>query len=401
LIAVLIIEDILAVFVLTFFSGVKDSSSSILSTFEHIIFSIAILVFAYLVMLKILKYIVHAIRKNNSDESVLTFLSLGMGALFSYFAAYLGLTPSAGAFLAGSLIASLPNAKEYGKAIHPWALIFTSIFFISMGTMVNFDSVQQNISLILVLLATVVIAQLIGIGFITYMFANFRNEQPFFASIAMISIGEFSLLVAKESQKFNLGVDLVSVTASIIFISAVLMSISINYSEKLHSILSSRIPTRIKFRLERVSNYMRRFFDQIEIESHFTKKLKYESKIVFMLIVMVMFASLLLRKISLVIGAKYGTIILYAFYVASAMLVIYLLNLIYKRLREVHYTLSVILTHVDSSRNLKKCSAMLNSLLLALAMFFSAMLFPFVIFALDLAMWANPVPFVLMIASFY
>lgn len=101
LIAVLIIEDILAVFVLTFFSGVKDSSSSILSTFEHIIFSIAILVFAYLVMLKILKYIVHAIRKNNSDESVLTFLSLGMGALFSYFAAYLGLTPSAGAFLAG------------------------------------------------------------------------------------------------------------------------------------------------------------------------------------------------------------------------------------------------------------------------------------------------------------
>src|SRR3989338_3704169 len=86
LISVLIIEDILAVFDLTFFSGVKDSSSGLLNVFEHIVFSLAILIFAYLVTMKILGYVVSVIIKNNNDESVLIFLSLAMGALFSYFA---------------------------------------------------------------------------------------------------------------------------------------------------------------------------------------------------------------------------------------------------------------------------------------------------------------------------
>ena len=44
LVAVLIIEDVIAVLALTFFSGIKDSRVGFISTFEHIIFSIAILV---------------------------------------------------------------------------------------------------------------------------------------------------------------------------------------------------------------------------------------------------------------------------------------------------------------------------------------------------------------------
>src|SRR3989338_7322180 len=244
LVAVLIIEDILAVLTLTFFSGVSNSSASILSTFEHIVFSIAILVFAYFIMMKVLRFGINIVLNNNSDESVLAFLSLGIGALFSYFAFYLGLTPSAGAFLAGSLIASLPNAKDYGRAIHPYAMIFTSIFFISMGTLVDFRAVESNIALISALIVTILISMLIAIGFLTFLLSNFKNEQPFFSSIAMMSIGEFSLLVAKESQKFAVGIDLVTITAAIIFITAILMAIGINYSEKLHSKLNSRMPIR-------------------------------------------------------------------------------------------------------------------------------------------------------------
>ena len=37
LIAVLIIDDVIAVFALTFFSGIKDATTSLMSTFEHII----------------------------------------------------------------------------------------------------------------------------------------------------------------------------------------------------------------------------------------------------------------------------------------------------------------------------------------------------------------------------
>ena len=401
LVAILIIEDILAVFILTFFSGIKDSSIGLISTFEHIIFSIAILVCAYFIMMKILKYGVNIILKNNSDESVLAFLSLGIGALFSYFAFYLGLTPSAGAFLAGSLIASLPNAKEYGRAIHPYALIFTSIFFISMGTLVNFKSVESNLALIGTLIFTIFISRFIAIGFLTFLLANFKNEQPFFSSIAMISVGEFSLLVAKESEKFGIGIDLVTITAAIIFISAILMSIGISYSESLHNALNSKVPIKTKLKLERISSYMRKFFDQLEIENFFTKKLMSDSKLTLMLMILALFTFFVLRRVSSIIEVKYHAVVLYAFYVISAALMLYLLSLVYKRLKALHHTLSIILTNVDSSKNLKKCTRILNNLLLALLLFFSAMLFPFAMFALDLNTWTNILPFIFVIASSY
>ena len=401
LIAVLIIEDIIAVFALTFFSGIKNSSLGLISTFEKIIFSVGVLILAYFVLLKILKYVVNLLIRNNSDDSVLIFLSLGIGALFSYFAFYLGLTPSAGAFLAGSLVASLPNAREYGKAIHPYALIFTSIFFISMGTMVDFKSVESNISLIMVLLITIFISRFIAIGFLTFLLANFKNEQPFFSSIAMISVGEFSLLIAKESEKFGLGIDLVTITASIIFISAIVMSIGINYSDKLYNSINLKVPLKTKLKLERISNYMRKFFDQLEIENFFTKKLQSESKLTFILMILALLVFFILRKVSIIIKSNYNQIILYAFYTISAAFLIYLLNIIYKRLKIIHHTLSIILTHVDNSRNIKKCTAVLNNLLLALLLFFSALLFPFVIFALNLGLWSNITPFVLVGFAFY
>ncbi|MBI4143250.1 cation:proton antiporter [Candidatus Woesearchaeota archaeon] len=401
LVAILIIEDILAVFALTFFSGIKDSGSSFLSTLEHIIFSIAILVFAYLITMKILKYAVNIILKNSSDESVLIFLSLGIGSLFSYFAYTLGLAPSAGAFLAGSLIASLPNAKDYGRAIHPYTIIFTSIFFMAMGTLIDFQSANEHLPLIAILLVVVIVARFIGIGLTTSLLANFKSEQPVFASIAMMSIGEFSLLVAKESQKFDIGVDLVTVTAAIIFISAILMSISINYSESLHNLFSSRAPISTRLRLERVSDYMRRFFDQMEIENFSTKKLGAESKMAFMLAILTLFTFFILRRLSLIIQENYNAAFLYIFYALSSMLIIYLASLIFKKLKSMHGAVSFILTNVDSSRNLKKCRRILNSMLLAMFLFFSAMLFPFAMFALNLNAWANIIPFILIIGALY
>jgi len=401
LVAVLIIEDIIAVLALTFFSGLKDSNAGLTSTFEHIIFSIGILIFAYFIMIKILKYMINIVLKNNSDESVLTLLSLAIGALFSYLAFYLGLTPSFGAFLAGSLIASLPNAKEYGRAIHPFAMILTSVFFISMGTLVDFKSIELNIALIVALLLTIFITRFIAIGFLTYLLANFKNDQPYFSSIAMISVGEFSLLVAKESEAFGLGIDLVTITAAIIFISAIIMSISINYSEKIHSKLNSGLPLKTKLKLERMSDYLRKFFDQLEIETYFTKKLKSDSKIVFAMVILAVLAFFVLRRISIFIKLNFHPIALYSYYLLCSVLMLYLLRLTYKKIREVHHTLSVILTNVDSSRNLKKCYKIINNLVLTLSLFLVAMLFPLLMFALNLNVWANFIPLALIFVACY
>ncbi|HLG23684.1 MAG TPA: cation:proton antiporter [Candidatus Nanoarchaeia archaeon] len=401
LISVLIIEDIIAVFILTFFSGIKDTSVSLLSTFENIIFSIAVLVISYIIIMKLLRYLIPLILKNNKDESTFAFLSLAIGASFSYFAASLGISPSAGAFLAGSLIASLPNSKEYGKAVHPYSLIFTSIFFISMGTMVDLKAVHVNLPLIIVLLVTVLISRFIAIGFLTYLVANFKNDQPFFSSIAMISVGEFSLLVAKESHKFVPETDLVSITASIIFLSAIIMSFGINYSENVRSKVVQRTPKLTILKLESIASYLRRFFDYLEIENFFTKKLRHESRVAFLYLscfTLLLFA--LRRGTSFIVGLV-PSYVDYAVYFIYGCIVLYMIYVLYTKFLAVHSTLSVILTHVDSSRNLRKCTKILNCMLKALVMFFAGMLFPFAIFAFNLGFWANFIPFAILFLSFY
>ncbi len=398
LIAILIIEDIIAILALTFLSGIK--SADLTTAIEHIVFSIAILTFSYYLIGNVLRFCVSIILNNNSDDSVFTFLSLAIGALFSYFASFLGLTPSSGAFLAGSMIASLPNSKEYRKAIQPYALIFTSIFFISMGTLVDFKAVESNLFLILISLFIVLISRFIVIGFSTFLLANFRREQPIFSSIAMISIGEFSLLIAKESGKFGVEIDLVTVTSAIIFISAIMMSLSMSYSETIYSKLKTKISLRTRFKFENIAYYMRRFFDQLEIENYSTKKIKSESKLALMLTLILLFSFLILRKIAFLIS-NYASSVWYTFYGLSAILLLYLTTIIYKRLEIIHSMLSIVLTNVDRSKNIKKCKLILNYLLIILFLLFLSMLFPLVIFAFDLSGLTNIIPIVLIIIVAY
>ena len=114
-----------------------------------------------------------------------------------------------------------------------------------------------------------------------------------------------------------------------------------------------------------------------------------------------LFASLISRRVSIEISQRNNALFLYGFYVLSAMMLMYIGNLAYNKFKEMHQTLSAILTHVDASRNLQKCKSIMNNLLLTLLLFFSAMLFPFAIFMFNLNAIANLIPFMLAIAAFY
>ena len=63
--------------------------------------------------------------------------------------------------------------------------------------------------------------------------------------------------------------------------------------------------------------------------------------------------------------------------------------------------MAVILTNVDSSRNIRKCTKILNNLMLSLFFMFLAMIAPFFIFMLNLSLWVNLLPFAFLIVSYY
>src|SRR3989338_2820542 len=173
LISILIIEDIIAVIAISFFSGVRNSSAGLLSSIEHIFLSLVVMAVAYIAMLRLIRYVIKIVSKSQNEDYI-TFLSLALCGSFSYFAFFLGLSPSAGAFVAGSIVASLPNSKSYATAMGPYVLIFTSIFFISIGTLVDFGAILPNLYLILALIAVVFITRLLIFNILTSIFVNFR-----------------------------------------------------------------------------------------------------------------------------------------------------------------------------------------------------------------------------------
>jgi len=182
LIAVLIIEDILAVTALTFFSGIRDKSTGMIGTIQNLVISMCILMLAYLLFVKLVKPILSWILNTAKGEEVVAFMALAMCAGFSSLAYYLSLSPAAGAFLAGSIVASLSKAKNFENAIAPYNLIVSSLFFLSVGTLVNFASIKMNIMIILVLVLTVILTRMFTFAFIVYMFANFKGDKMFFSA---------------------------------------------------------------------------------------------------------------------------------------------------------------------------------------------------------------------------
>jgi Kef-type K+ transport system membrane component KefB len=274
LIAILIIEDIIAVMVITFFSGMSDKSSGLLNNIEGLILSMIALVVAYALFVRFIRPILAWVLKGNSSEEITVFTSLALCAGFAYFAYALKLSPAVGAFLAGSIVASLPNSKQFEHAVAPYNLIISSFFFIAIGTLIDFAAIKANIMIILILVATVMITKIIAFSGLVYFFANMKGDKMFFSSVAMFSVGEFSLLVAKEATKFNIGVDLVSIAAAIVAASAILMSLVINYSDRMYAPTMENMPYSLRKKMESASAYIKNISDELDSNAKNSENLK-------------------------------------------------------------------------------------------------------------------------------
>jgi Kef-type K+ transport system membrane component KefB len=400
LLTVLIFEDILAVMALIFFSSMKASNgANILSIVEHIVIALTTLIIAYVVMLRVAKYIFTWLMRNSSED-ITTFLALGFCAGFSALAYGLGLSPSAGAFVAGSIIASMPQAKNFEHAISPYVLIFSSLFFIAMGTLVNFGSILPNIVLIVVLIVGVLISRFVAIGLVSYVFAGFRGDQAFFSSLAMLSVGEFALLVAKESVGFGLGVDIVTVTSVLIFVSAIMMSVLIARSKKMHRSWEATATSRPKYishSVQQLAGYVRSFFDQIDTENRSTRRFKTSFVSSMFAVLVTVYIIVGWNKIvTILTEASVHTWIIYLVHLASVCLIGIALYVCYKRLDHTHETLIRVLTNIDRMMNHKKSRRLLKNMSVATMFFLAALFFPVILFAMALPTWTALLSFVLL-----
>ena len=220
----LIVEDIMAVFILTFVSGFQNLSVQFVA--YQLLVTILLLAFTYIICMFAIVPITKWVIKNSNDD-VIPFVAISLMVGLSYLTSKMGLSASAGAFLGGSIVNFLPKSDDFEFSISTFTLVFSSIFFISIGTLVDLSAIPSILLPLIGLIIIIFFAKFIVVSLLSKIY-GFEAENAVPIGIIMLPIGEFSLLIAKEA--LNLGVDVVSLVSILILATSLISSLTLNNS---------------------------------------------------------------------------------------------------------------------------------------------------------------------------
>lgn len=142
-----------------------------------------------------------AAKTKNRDLFLLLTLFICMGTTFA--TSFIGIGPELGAFIAGLLISNTEYSHQTLGYVQPFQDVFMSLFFISIGLMVNLHLFLYNIWIILILTAIILIINFTA-TLITGMVLKLPTKVSITIAILLSQIGEFSFVLASEGMKYGL-----------------------------------------------------------------------------------------------------------------------------------------------------------------------------------------------------
>lgn len=196
----LLVQDIIATFILLFVSAGSVGSGSLVSVVGMIAIK-ALFLFGGLWFVS--QRILPTIIRYSASSSELLFVftlawGLGLGSLFSV----LGFSVEIGTLIAGVMLSVSPYASEMSARMKPLRDFFIILFFVSLGSNMILGMIPVILFPALVLSVFVLIGNPV-IMMILLNLLGFRRRTGFMAALTVAQISEFSLILA--TLGFNLG----------------------------------------------------------------------------------------------------------------------------------------------------------------------------------------------------
>jgi CPA2 family monovalent cation:H+ antiporter-2 len=214
ILGVLIVEDIVAVSALAILQSIAVAGTN---TEEIAIFPISISIAIAVVFIgsilvlgsKFLPNIIDKIGKTN-DYALLLIVILGLAFGLSFIANMLGLSVVIGAFLAGVLVAESRSATVAKVITIPLRDVFSALFFVSIGALVNVALIPLYIVPVIILILTAFAVKLLLVLAILST-SKFDYTERLKVGLGLATAkGEMSLVIAKGGQ------DVGAITSSIL-----------------------------------------------------------------------------------------------------------------------------------------------------------------------------------------
>jgi len=159
---------------------------------------------------------------------------IGVAALFKGF----GLSLESGALIAGVTLAALPVRHEISARLVPLRDFFIVMFFILLGSQMQFADIERMIPAAIVLSILVLVGNPL-ILMVLMGFLGYRKKTSFQTGLTVAQISEFSLiLIALGVAQGHLGQDILSLVTFVGLITIFGCTYLMLYSEKIYSFLT-------------------------------------------------------------------------------------------------------------------------------------------------------------------
>lgn len=200
---ILIFQDIIVVPMMLVTPMMAGEGGNVGKEIVSLLFkSVLVIIFTYASARFIVPWILlRVVRTKNKELFLLTTISICFAVTFLTSEA--GLSLALGAFLAGLIISESEYSHQATGTIIPFKVLFTSIFFISIGMMLDLGFFIENTIIILSLVVFVFITKAL-IASIAVAILKYPPRTVILTGLALFQIGEFSFILSKVGIKSGL-----------------------------------------------------------------------------------------------------------------------------------------------------------------------------------------------------
>ncbi|MBU0745155.1 MAG: cation:proton antiporter [Gammaproteobacteria bacterium] len=241
---ILIVEDLLAILLLTTLSTVVVTKN--IFSFDMVFAAMKLILVigswflsGYFIVTILFKRII----KYVSPET-LTIVSIALCLSMAVTAAYFHYSTALGAFIMGSILAETPFAHRIKHLTSPLRDVFAAVFFISIGMLINVRVIYDHWPIILAFSMLAIVGKVLVTTIVTFLTGQSVNTS-IRAGFSMAPVGEFSFIIMALGLSLRVISDdlyqiVIGVAAITTLATPYLMVLSGGIATKLNSSLSER-----------------------------------------------------------------------------------------------------------------------------------------------------------------
>lgn len=255
--AVLVVEDLIAVLLLVVLSTVSvsksfDGGALVGQMVKLVFFLVAWFVFGIYLIPTFLRWM----RKYMSEETLL-ILAVGLCFGMVVLAAQAGFSTALGAFVMGAILSETIEADVIHRLVTPLKNLFSAVFFVSVGMLVNPQVLVKYLIPVLVIALTIILfkstAATLGI-----LLSGRPLKTAVQSGFCFCQIGEFSFIIAGLGLSFKvINENLYPIIVSVSILTTFVTPYMIKGALPFYNWLDKRLPAKLKIHLEQYSQHAR------------------------------------------------------------------------------------------------------------------------------------------------